>query len=43
MRGPLLYCVEGVDHRGLDLRDLVIPAAVELDIDERARICWAAW
>jgi DUF1680 family protein len=22
MRGPLLYCVEGVDHPGLDLRDL---------------------
>jgi DUF1680 family protein len=35
MRGPLLYCVEGVDHPGLDLRDLVIPAASELDIVER--------
>jgi DUF1680 family protein len=35
MRGPLLYCVEAVDHPGVDLRDLVIPAAVELDIVER--------
>ena len=35
MRGPLLYCVEGIDHPGLDLRDLVIPGAVELDIVER--------
>jgi uncharacterized protein len=35
MRGPLLYCIEGVDHPGHDLRDLVIPAATELDIVER--------
>ncbi|MEJ2209590.1 MAG: glycoside hydrolase family 127 protein [Anaerolineae bacterium] len=25
MRGPLLYCLEGADHPGLDLRDLVLP------------------
>ena len=35
MRGPLLYCVEGVDHPGFDLRDLALPAAAELDIVER--------
>jgi DUF1680 family protein len=27
MRGPLVYCVEGVDHPGIDLRDLALPAA----------------
>lgn len=27
LRGPLLYCVEGADHPGMDLRDLVLPAA----------------
>ncbi len=25
MRGPLLYCLEGVDHPGVDLRDVVVP------------------
>jgi uncharacterized protein len=25
-RGPILYCVEGADHPGLDPRDLVLPA-----------------
>ncbi len=30
MRGPLLYCVEGVDHEGLDLRDLVLPDTAEV-------------
>jgi DUF1680 family protein len=31
MRGPLLYCLEAVDHPGIDLRDVVLPpdAAVE--------------
>jgi DUF1680 family protein len=24
-RGPILYCVEGVDHPGLDVRDLTLP------------------
>jgi len=24
-RGPILYCVEGVDHPGVDLRGLVVP------------------
>ncbi len=26
LRGPLLYCVEGADNPGLDLRDLLLPA-----------------
>jgi len=30
MRGPILYCVEGADHPGLDPRDLVLPADAEL-------------
>jgi DUF1680 family protein len=30
MRGPLLYCVEGADHPGLDLRDVVLPAGTAL-------------
>ena len=38
MRGSLLYCVEGVDHLGLDLRDLAIPSAAELDIVERPEL-----
>jgi uncharacterized protein len=25
MRGPLLYCLEGVDHPDVDLRDVVVP------------------
>ncbi len=29
-RGPILYCVEGVDHPGLDVRDLVLPDDAEL-------------
>lgn len=24
-RGPILYCVEGLDHPGLDVRDLTLP------------------
>jgi DUF1680 family protein len=26
MRGPLLYCLEGVDHPGVDLEQIVIPS-----------------
>ncbi len=25
MRGPILYCLEGVDHPGVDLRDVLLP------------------
>ena len=31
MRGPLLYCVEGVDHVGIDLRELALPADATFD------------
>lgn len=31
MRGPLLYCLEGADHPGLDPRDVVLPAGSELE------------
>ncbi len=35
MRGPLLYCVEGVDHPGLDLRDLLLPSEAKLSAAHR--------
>ncbi len=35
MRGPLLYCVEGVDHPGLDLRNLVLPLEANLSAAHR--------
>jgi len=31
MRGPLVYCVEGADNLGLDLRDLVLPSNAEIN------------
>lgn len=34
-RGPLLYCVEGCDHPGLDIRDLVLPAESKVTADPR--------
>jgi DUF1680 family protein len=36
MRGPLLYCVEGVDNPGLDPRDILLPADVEFATPFRA-------
>jgi hypothetical protein len=30
-RGPLVYCLEGVDHPGVDLRDVALPAGARLD------------
>ncbi len=30
MRGPLVYCVEAVDHPDIDVRDLVVPVDVQL-------------
>jgi DUF1680 family protein len=30
MRGPLLYCVEQIDHPGFDLRDILLPADAPL-------------
>jgi len=34
MRGPLVYCVEGADYPGLDVRDLVLPANAQLHAKE---------
>lgn len=34
-RGPLLYCLEGVDHPGLDLRDLWLPLDAPLTAEDR--------
>jgi DUF1680 family protein len=36
MRGPVLYCLEGVDHPGVDLRDIVLPVDAELSSAFRA-------
>jgi DUF1680 family protein len=33
MRGPLLYCLEGIDHPGIDVRDVVLPADAVLSPD----------
>jgi hypothetical protein len=38
MRGPMLYCVEGVDHAGLELLDLVLPRSVQLDAVEQPEL-----
>ncbi|HEY0074996.1 MAG TPA: beta-L-arabinofuranosidase domain-containing protein [Abditibacteriaceae bacterium] len=35
MRGPLVYCLEGADHRGHDLRDFVLPNRARIETDER--------
>jgi DUF1680 family protein len=35
MRGPILYCVEGVDNPGLDPRDLVLPDEAPLSEEFR--------
>ena len=35
MRGPLVYCVEGADYPGLDMRDLVLPLDAPLRTRER--------
>jgi DUF1680 family protein len=29
LRGPLVYCLEGADHPGVDLRDVALSASVE--------------
>ena len=35
MRGPLVYCMEGADHRGHDLRDFVLSNRARIETDER--------
>jgi DUF1680 family protein len=34
MRGPLLYCVEQVDHQGFDIRDLRVPPHTEFSLSK---------
>ncbi|NIM94834.1 MAG: glycoside hydrolase family 127 protein [Anaerolineales bacterium] len=36
MRGPILYCVEGVDHPGIDLRDLILPEDASFETYSRS-------
>jgi len=38
MRGPLVYCLEAVDHPGVDLRDLGLPAGSPLRAAYRADV-----
>ena len=35
MRGPLLYCLEAVDHPGIDLRDVVLPQDARVEASFR--------
>jgi DUF1680 family protein len=35
MRGPLVYCLEGVDHPGVDLRDVVVRADTQFRTERR--------
>ncbi len=35
MRGPLVYCLEGADHRGYDLRDFVLSNRARVECDDR--------
>jgi len=37
-RGPLLYCVEGADHAGTDVRDLVLPHDPALTADHQSKL-----
>jgi len=38
-RGPILYCIEGADHPGLDLRDLSLPGrCAELRVEPSAAL-----
>jgi hypothetical protein len=35
VRGPILYCLEQVDHPDVDLRDIVLPAGAALSAEFR--------
>ncbi len=35
MRGPLVYCLEGVDHPGVELRDVILPGEARLSTEFR--------
>jgi hypothetical protein len=36
MRGPIVYCIEGVDHPGVDLARVVLPRDADLRAEHRA-------
>lgn len=38
MRGPLLYCLEGVDHPGVDLRDVAVSNHTSYDVSFRPNL-----
>jgi DUF1680 family protein len=38
MRGPLLYCLEGTDHPGIDLRDVIVPPDADLESSFQPRL-----
>ena len=40
MRGPLLYCLEQVDHSDVDMREIAVPDEAVFETVER-RTCWA--
>jgi DUF1680 family protein len=35
MRGPIVYCLEGVDNKGVDLFKLSLPTSAELKTEHR--------
>ena len=38
MRGPIVYCLEGVDNKGVDLFKLSLPWSAELSAEHRAAL-----
>jgi DUF1680 family protein len=38
MRGPIVYCLEGVDNKGVDLFNLSLPRSAELSAEHRAAL-----
>ena len=38
MRGPIVYCLEGVDNKGIDLFKLSLPTSSELKTEHRATL-----
>jgi DUF1680 family protein len=38
MRGPIVYCLEAVDHPGVDLSGLVLPRESDLRAEHRAEL-----
>jgi DUF1680 family protein len=38
MRGPVVYCLEGVDHKDVDLFNISLPSSAELTAEHRANL-----